>query len=72
MKLKLFAFTLALNLACQGQANSVFYFGGVNGSVPDNDPNGYQDSHTLAGVSGTISDVNATLVIPDAVEKVTY
>ncbi len=38
----------------------------LNATIPDGDLNGYQSSQTLAGLSGTISDVNVTLNISGA------
>ncbi|MGD0349536.1 MAG: PEP-CTERM sorting domain-containing protein [Verrucomicrobiota bacterium] len=53
----------ALGLCLDAQANYTFYFNAGNAGIPDNDPNGYQDSRNLAGVPGVISDVNVTFSI---------
>jgi subtilisin-like proprotein convertase family protein len=63
MNFKLLAFSLALGLASTAQANYSLLFNPGNVAVPDNDPNGYQDLRTVAGLPGVIADVNVTLNI---------
>src|SRR5258708_32156517 len=52
-------FVLALGFSARG-ASYVF---NVNATIPDGDLNGFQNSQTISGFSGNISDVNVTLVI---------
>src|ERR1700722_6914333 len=59
---KLLDVTLLAGLAASARADYVASF--TNGvTIPDNSANGFQDSHTLSGISGTISDVSVTLNI---------
>ena len=63
MKSRLFTLTFALGLSLNVQASDSFFFNTGNVTIPDNDPNGCQDSRDLTGISGTISDVEVTLNI---------
>lgn len=54
----------AAPLAASGQwATNVFNFNGLNMAIPDNDPNGVQNSQTVTGLSGSIADIQLTLDI---------
>ena len=63
MKSRLSIFAFALGLSVSVQASNSFFFNTGSVTLPDDDPNGYQDSRGLTGISGTISDVNVTLSI---------
>ncbi|HOX56487.1 MAG TPA: PEP-CTERM sorting domain-containing protein [Candidatus Paceibacterota bacterium] len=63
MNSKLVAFTFALGLGFNVQADYAFYFDAGSAAIPDNDPNGHLDSRTVGGMPGVISDVNVTLDI---------
>ena len=60
---KFSVFLLVLGLALSTQADSTFLFTPANGTVPDNDASGWQDTRNIAGISGTIANVSVTLDI---------
>ena len=60
---KFSVFLLALGLALSTQADSTFLFTPANGTVPDNDASGWQDTRNIAAISGTIANVSVTLDI---------
>jgi subtilisin-like proprotein convertase family protein len=59
----LICFFLAVLLTAHGQTTTNFSFNNLNLAIPDNDPNGVQDSHTLSGISGVITNIQVSLVI---------
>ena len=61
MNFKPLLFALALGLGLSARADYTFSFTNGNVTIPDNSASGYQDSHTLSGLPGIISDVNVTL-----------
>lgn len=54
---------IAAPLAAFGQGTLTFNFDNLYLSIPDNDPNGVQNSQTLTALSGTISSLQASLNI---------
>jgi len=64
MKLKGLLFTLAWVVALTARAAVYSYsFTDINTAIPDGDLAGLTDTHSLAGLSGAISDVTVTLNI---------
>jgi len=53
----------AATLAASGQTTTNFTFNNLNLAIPDNNQNGVQDSHTLSGISGTISNLQVSVII---------
>jgi subtilisin-like proprotein convertase family protein len=63
MKYRFSVLAFAFRLSLHAQASDTFSFPTGPVSIPDNNPNGYQNSIMLAQLPGTISDVNVTLNI---------
>jgi subtilisin-like proprotein convertase family protein len=62
MNIKLASIALALGLCSQADATTYVYnVNNLFATIPDGSLNGYQNSQNLAGLQGTISDVNLTL-----------
>ncbi len=64
MKKKISFCLLALGLAYSARATVFSYnVDNINGTIPDNDLNGYQSSQNISGLLGNTLDVNVTLNI---------
>jgi len=64
MKLKSLLFVLAWAVTMTAQAAVYSYaFTDINTAIPDGDPAGLTDTHSLSGLSGAISDITVTLNI---------
>lgn len=54
---------LAVSSAALGQVTTNFAFNNINLAIPDNNPNGAQNSQTITGLSGSISSIQVSLDI---------